>query len=103
MTEMAEYTRDNPPTIIQKKPLDVMITTDAIWCCVDGDKPFCNTICHVKESDDGTGYWFGLDSHNFAFCRHGDTIGVVEVETSAPDKYIMSALDFLAGSSEWWL
>lgn len=93
---MSDHTRDNPPPIVQKAAHDVVINSDSIWCSIGDGEPFCNTICWAGNDDDGKGVWFGLDTHNSAHCKLGETIGVVEGDPkTAPSKYVMRAEDFI--------
>lgn len=53
------------PTFTKVRARDVKPYHYGLWSSVQGGKPFCNTICHVRWSEDGKTLFFGLDSHNF--------------------------------------
>lgn len=85
-TNFTESETDDAPTVVQKDPLDVTPYRHGIWCSVGGGKPFINVIEGRQWDDDREGLWFWLGTHNTAYCKLGETIGVVEREPAmSPD------------------
>ena len=60
---------DTEPESVVVKARDIKPYHYGVWCVTkDGagneSKPFCNTIVHIRWSDDGKYLWFGLESLN---------------------------------------
>lgn len=76
-------TETEPPEVVTLKARDVKPYHYGVWCTV-GDpetgresKPFSNTICVIKWSEDGEHLWFGLDTHNTIKVAPDEEIEVV--------------------------
>ena len=66
--------------VIQKRAIDVTPHNHALWCSIEGEKPFCNTIEWRDWDEDGRDIVFGLDTHNGFSAPPDKMIGVVEVK-----------------------
>jgi hypothetical protein len=71
------------PEIVTVKARDIKPFHYGVWSVVKGDdgnpdsEPFCNTICSVGWSDDGTNLWFGMESHNFMMVKPDEDVEVI--------------------------
>lgn len=76
-------TETEPPEVVTLKARDIKPYHYGVWCIVgDPDtgnksKPFSNTICSIKWSEDGEHLWFMLDTHNTMKVAPDEEIEVV--------------------------
>ena len=65
------------PVSVTLRARDVKPYHYGVWSSIGGGKPFSNTICSIKWSDDGEHLWFMLESHNFYKVAPDEEIEVV--------------------------
>ena len=65
------------PTFVTMKARDLKPYHYGLWSSVEGGKPFSNTICVIRWSEDGEHLWLGLESHNSYKAKPDEEIEVV--------------------------
>lgn len=65
--------------VVLKRAIDVIPYYHAVWTSYPGVAPFLNEVSVRRWSEDGTGIWFMLDSHNTLFALPDEEIEVVEI------------------------
>jgi hypothetical protein len=54
----------------------------ALWCSIEDGKPFANTICAVRWTEDRRHLWFMLDSHNFLKAAPDEVLELIPQESA---------------------
>lgn len=69
------------PVFVTLKARDVKPYHYGVWCSIEDNEPFANTICYIRWSDDGKYLWFGLDSHNTMKVEPDEEVEVIPVQS----------------------
>ena len=65
------------PTFVTMKARDLKPYHYGLWSSMEGGRPFSNTICVIRWSEDAEHLWLGLESHNSYKAKPDDEIEVV--------------------------
>ena len=87
---------ESPPTV-QVRARDVKPYHYGIWCSIGDGKPFVNTICGVRWSEDGNSIWFMLESHNFDRADPDEVLDLVEERGTFSETLREKYKDFVLG------
>ena len=79
---------ETEPESVTLKARDLKPYHYGLWSSIEGGKPFSNTICSIRWSEDGEHLWFMLESHNFYKVAPDEDIEVIpERSPYSQDRY----------------
>jgi hypothetical protein len=78
LIEVAMVTK---PETVRVQARNVVPYRYALWCRIEGGKPFANEIVGKRPSDNGTHLWLMLDSHNFIKAEPDEWLELVPIAT----------------------